>query len=198
MRAVSAAVDVHLQPAKYLALMTQKDLRVIVDRTLVVIQLGATWLERARSEVIRRSISRCADRSGDCAERRTDRNASAVWTCLPAVELMSSTESICSSSASCGRQGARNWTGSAWRLRPTTRMNSSSCATFWCHALGYEPYSMGPRPKQPTCKSDLPSPRRKGREGCARRCGTICASQVQTQPLHSLTGCYVPAHEAMI
>jgi carbonic anhydrase len=52
--AVSAAVDVHLEPAKYMS-MTQKDLRHIVDRTLVVVQLGATWLERVHgSEVIRR------------------------------------------------------------------------------------------------------------------------------------------------
>jgi carbonic anhydrase len=35
-------------------IMTQKDLRQIVDRTLVVVQLGATWLERAHgTEVIR-------------------------------------------------------------------------------------------------------------------------------------------------
>ncbi|KQV10896.1 hypothetical protein ASC97_16470 [Rhizobium sp. Root1203] len=52
--AVSAAVDVHLEPAKYMS-MTQKDLRHIVDRTLVVVQLGATWLERVHgTEVIRR------------------------------------------------------------------------------------------------------------------------------------------------
>ena len=53
--AVSAAVDVHLEPAKYMEIMSQKDLRHIVDRTLVVIQLGATWLERVHgTEVIRR------------------------------------------------------------------------------------------------------------------------------------------------
>lgn len=53
--AVSAAVDVHLAPAKYLEIVQQKDLRSIVDRTLVVIQLAATWLERANGiEVIRR------------------------------------------------------------------------------------------------------------------------------------------------
>ena len=44
--AVSAAVDVHLEPAKYMKIIPQKDLRHIVDRTLVVVQLGATWLER--------------------------------------------------------------------------------------------------------------------------------------------------------
>ncbi len=53
--AVSAAVDVHLEPAKYMEIMSQNDLRHIVDRTLVVIQLGATWLERVHgTEVIRR------------------------------------------------------------------------------------------------------------------------------------------------
>ena len=53
--AVSAAVDVHLEPAKYLQLMTNKDLRAIVDRTLVVIELGATWLERVHgTKVFRR------------------------------------------------------------------------------------------------------------------------------------------------
>ena len=52
--AVSAAVDIHLEPAKYMKIMTQKDLRQIVDRTLVVVQLGATWLERVHgTEVIR-------------------------------------------------------------------------------------------------------------------------------------------------
>ena len=59
--AVSAAVDVHLEPAKYMEIMTQKDLRNIVDRTLVVIQLGATWLERVHgTEVIRRPGYRTA------------------------------------------------------------------------------------------------------------------------------------------
>lgn len=54
--AVSAAVDVHLEPARYMEIMSQKDLRHIVDRTLVVIQLGATWLERVHgAEVVRRS-----------------------------------------------------------------------------------------------------------------------------------------------
>ncbi|KQV80471.1 carbonic anhydrase [Rhizobium sp. Root1220] len=54
--AVSAAVDVHLEPARYMEIMSQKDLRQIVDRTLVVIQLGATWLERVHgAEVVRRS-----------------------------------------------------------------------------------------------------------------------------------------------
>jgi carbonic anhydrase len=53
--AVSAAVDVHLQPARYLEIITRRDLRNIVDRTLVVIQLGATWLERVHgTEVVRR------------------------------------------------------------------------------------------------------------------------------------------------
>ena len=59
--AVSAAVDVHLEPAKYMGIMTQRDLRVIVDRTLVVIQLGATWLERVHgTEVVRRPGYRAA------------------------------------------------------------------------------------------------------------------------------------------
>jgi carbonic anhydrase len=59
--AVSAAVDVHLEPAKYMGLMTQKDLRNIVDRTLVVIQLSATWLERVHgTEVVRRPGYRAA------------------------------------------------------------------------------------------------------------------------------------------
>ena len=59
--AVSAAVDVHLEPAKYLQLMPHKDLRAIVDRTLVVIQLGATWLERVHgTEVLRRPGYRAA------------------------------------------------------------------------------------------------------------------------------------------
>jgi carbonic anhydrase len=59
--AVSAAVEVHLEPAKYMGIMTQKDLRNIVDRTLVVIQLGATWLERVHgTEVVRRPGYRTA------------------------------------------------------------------------------------------------------------------------------------------
>jgi carbonic anhydrase len=53
--AVSAAVDVHLEPAKYMAIMTQKELRHIVDGALVVVSLGATWLERVHgADVIRR------------------------------------------------------------------------------------------------------------------------------------------------
>ena len=59
--AVSAAVDVYLVPAKYMGIMTQKDLRQILDRTLVVIQLGATWLERVYGpEVVRRRGYRTA------------------------------------------------------------------------------------------------------------------------------------------
>lgn len=59
--AVSAAVDVYLEPAKYLEIVQHKDLRCIVDRTLVVIQLAATWLERANGvEVIRRPGYRTA------------------------------------------------------------------------------------------------------------------------------------------
>ena len=59
--AVSAAVEVHLEPAKYMAIMTQKDLRGILDRTLVVIQLGATWLERVHGpEVVRQPGYRAA------------------------------------------------------------------------------------------------------------------------------------------
>lgn len=53
--AVSAAVDVYLEPAKYMQIMTQKDLRQILDSILIVIQLGATWLERVYgTEVVRR------------------------------------------------------------------------------------------------------------------------------------------------
>ncbi|WP_376743385.1 carbonic anhydrase [Ensifer canadensis] len=53
--AVSAAVDVYLEPAKYMQIMTQKDPRQILDSILIVIQLGATWLERVYgSEVVRR------------------------------------------------------------------------------------------------------------------------------------------------
>jgi len=59
--AVSAAVDVHLEPAKYMGIMTQRDLRSIVDRTLVVIELGATWLGRVQgTEVVRRPGYRAA------------------------------------------------------------------------------------------------------------------------------------------
>ena len=59
--AVSAAVDVHLEPAKYMGIMTQRDLRGIVDRTLVVIQVGANWLERVHgAEVVRRPGYRTA------------------------------------------------------------------------------------------------------------------------------------------
>ena len=47
--------------AKDMGIMTQKDLRNIVDRTLVVIQLGATWLERAYgTEVVHRPGYRTA------------------------------------------------------------------------------------------------------------------------------------------
>jgi carbonic anhydrase len=44
--AVSAAVDVHLHPGKYLGVMAAKALRQILDSTLVVINVGAGWLER--------------------------------------------------------------------------------------------------------------------------------------------------------
>jgi carbonic anhydrase len=59
--AVSAAVDVHLQPGKYLGVMTQKDLRHILDRTLVVIQVGARWLQQAHgAEIVNRPGYRSA------------------------------------------------------------------------------------------------------------------------------------------
>ncbi|MET0607084.1 MAG: carbonic anhydrase [Beijerinckiaceae bacterium] len=59
--AVTAAVDVHLQPGKYLGVMTQKDLRHILDRTLVVIQVGARWLQRAHgAEIVNRPGYRTA------------------------------------------------------------------------------------------------------------------------------------------
>ncbi len=59
--AVSAAVDVYLQPAKYMHIVPLKDLRCIVDRTLVIVQLAATWLERAHgAEVIRQPGYRAA------------------------------------------------------------------------------------------------------------------------------------------
>jgi carbonic anhydrase len=59
--AVSAAVEVHLEPARYMAVMTQKELRGILDRTLVVVQLGVTWLERVHGvEVVRRPGYRAA------------------------------------------------------------------------------------------------------------------------------------------
>ena len=52
--AVSTAVDVYLEPAKYLNIVPLKDLRCIIDRTLVIVQLAATWLERVHGmEVIR-------------------------------------------------------------------------------------------------------------------------------------------------
>jgi carbonic anhydrase len=53
--AVSAAVDVYLTPAKYLGLMTQKDLRHTLDRLLVVVQSGSAWLERVHGEAVIRS-----------------------------------------------------------------------------------------------------------------------------------------------
>jgi carbonic anhydrase len=43
--AVSAAVDVHLQPGGYLGVVAQKALREIVDRMLIVTSVGASWLE---------------------------------------------------------------------------------------------------------------------------------------------------------
>ncbi len=43
--AVSAAVDIHLQPGGYLSVMAQKPLREILDRTLIVASVGASWLE---------------------------------------------------------------------------------------------------------------------------------------------------------
>ena len=59
--AVSAAVDVHLVPGKYLGVMTQSNLRHILDGTLVVIQVGAGLLELAYgTEVTRRPGYRAA------------------------------------------------------------------------------------------------------------------------------------------
>lgn len=59
--AVSAAVDIYLAPYKYMETMTQKDLRHILDRTLVVVQTGATWMERVYgSEVVRKPGYRMA------------------------------------------------------------------------------------------------------------------------------------------
>jgi carbonic anhydrase len=59
--AVSAAVDVYLTPAKYMDVMTQKDLRHILDRTLILAQTGATWMERVHGpEVVRRPGYRTA------------------------------------------------------------------------------------------------------------------------------------------
>ncbi len=59
--AVSAAVDVYLKPAKYLEIVQHKDLRCIVDRTLVVVQLAASWLERNNGlEVVSRPGYRTA------------------------------------------------------------------------------------------------------------------------------------------
>ncbi len=43
--AVSAAVDIHLQPGGYLEVMAQKPLREILDRMLIVTSVGASWLE---------------------------------------------------------------------------------------------------------------------------------------------------------
>ncbi|MBX5224978.1 hypothetical protein HJC06_00755 [Rhizobium sp. NLR9b] len=59
--AVSTAVDVYLQPAKYMNIVPMKDLRCIMDRTLVTVQLAATWLERVHGiEVIRQPGYRSA------------------------------------------------------------------------------------------------------------------------------------------
>lgn len=59
--AVSAAVDVHLHPRSYLGVMTQKDLRHILDHMLVVIQVGARWLQRIHgTEIIQRPGYRAA------------------------------------------------------------------------------------------------------------------------------------------
>ena len=44
--AVSAAVDIHLQPGGYLEVMAEKALRGILDRMLIVTNVGAGWLER--------------------------------------------------------------------------------------------------------------------------------------------------------
>ncbi len=44
--AVTAAVDVHLQPGGYLGVMADKALREILDRMLIVTNVGAGWLER--------------------------------------------------------------------------------------------------------------------------------------------------------
>lgn len=59
--AVSAAVDVYLAPAKYMDVMTQKDLRHILDRMMVLVQTGATWLERVHgADVLRKPGYRSA------------------------------------------------------------------------------------------------------------------------------------------
>jgi carbonic anhydrase len=50
--ALSAAVDVFLQPARYLAVMSQDNLRPILDRTLVVIQVSADTLMRVHGNDI--------------------------------------------------------------------------------------------------------------------------------------------------
>ena len=146
--AVSAAVDVHLEPAKYLQLMTNKDLRAIVDRTLVVIELGATWLERVHgTKVVRRPGYRAAliEVAIVLNAALTAHGVRSMSGLGYKVDLMSSTESIFWKSILCGRQHPRIRTGSTWRLRRATRMNSSSCATSWCRALGCEPCSMAPR-----------------------------------------------------
>jgi carbonic anhydrase len=52
--AVSAAVDIHLDPSKYMDVMTRKDLRHILDSTLVVIRVGANWLERVHGADVQR------------------------------------------------------------------------------------------------------------------------------------------------
>ena len=48
--AVTAAVDIYLTPAKYVALMTQTNMRHTLDRMLVLVQSGATWLERVHGQ----------------------------------------------------------------------------------------------------------------------------------------------------
>lgn len=53
--AVSAAVDVYLTPARYVDLMTQTDLRHVLDRLLVIVQSSAKWLERVYGENVVRS-----------------------------------------------------------------------------------------------------------------------------------------------
>lgn len=59
--AVSAAVDVHLDPGRYLGVVAQSHLRHILDRTLVMVQVGAAWLQRVYGlEVVNRSGYRTA------------------------------------------------------------------------------------------------------------------------------------------
>jgi len=48
--AVTAAVDVYLNPARYVALMTQPGLRHALDRLLVLVQTATTWLERVHGQ----------------------------------------------------------------------------------------------------------------------------------------------------